>query len=262
MRVYAEVVRQTFRRMTAYRGATAAGVFTNTVFGFLLAYVLLAVYDERQDVGGFDPTDAVTFVFVAQALLMTAGMFGDSEMGERIRTGDVVADLYRPVDFHGWWAAVAYGKACFYALFRGVPPFVIGAAAFDLRLPALATAPWFVVSVAAGVAVAFGWRFLLGLSSFWLLDDRGASGLGLMVALFFSGVFIPVVFFPPWLETVARVLPFASMIQVPVEVFLGKHSGLGAAGVVGGQLLWAVALGAAGRLVLARAVRRVEVHGG
>lgn len=262
MRVYAEVTRQTFRRMSAYRGATAAGVFTNTVFGFLLAYVLLAVYQERAQVGGFDPVDAVTFTFVAQALLMAVGMFGDAEMAERIRTGDVVADLYRPVDYHAWWAAVACGKAAFYAVFRGVPPFLVGAAVFHLRLPALSALPWFAVSLAAAVAVAFGWRFLLSLSAFWLLDDRGARALGVLVALFLSGVFVPVVFFPAWLETTARTLPFASMVQVPAEVFLGKHTGAGAARVVALQAAWALVLAGAGRLVLARAVRRVVVHGG
>ncbi|MDQ3978162.1 MAG: ABC-2 family transporter protein, partial [Actinomycetota bacterium] len=217
---------------------------------------------ERAEVGGFDPTDAVTFVFVAQGLLMTVGIFGDPEMAERIRTGDVVADLYRPVDFHAWWAAVAYGKSAFYLLFRGILPFVVGAVAFHLRLPPLTTFAWFLVSVAAGVAVAFGWRFLLSLSAFWLLDDRGPTSLGLLVAMFFSGVFIPVVFFPPWLETLARALPFASMVQVPIEIFLGKHPGLAAAGAIAGQLVWAFVLAGLARLVLARAVRRVVVQGG
>lgn len=262
VRVYAEVSRRTFRRMTVYRGATAAGVFTNTVFGFLIAYVLLAVYRERAEVGGFDPVDAVTFTFVAQALLMAVGMFGDSEMAERIRTGDVVADLYRPVDYHAWWAAIAYGKAAFYLIFRGIPPFAVGAAVFHLRLPALSAVPWFLVSVAVAVAVAFGWRYLLSLSGFWLLDDRGPRALGVLVALFLSGVFVPVVFFPAWLETTARTLPFAAMVQVPAEIFLGKHTGADAARVVAVQAAWALILAATGRLVLARAVRRVVVHGG
>lgn len=262
MQVLAVVARQTFRRMTAYRGATAAGLFTNTVFGFLLAYVLLAVYRERAEVGGFDARDAVTFTFVAQSLIMVVGLFGDSEISERIRTGDVVADLFRPVDLHAWWAAVAYGKAAFYAIFRGVPPFLLGAAVFDLRVPPLPTWPWFVASVLAAVAVAFGWRFLLALSAFWLLDDRGPTGLGLMVALFLSGLFVPLPFFPEWLETVARGLPFASMLQIPAEVFLGKHAGVDAARAVAVQCVWALALGIAGRVVLARAVRRVEVQGG
>lgn len=262
MRVVAAIVRQTFRRMTAYRGATAAGVFTNTVFGFLLVYVLLAVYREREEVGGFDAVDAVTFTFVAQALIMVVGLFGDSEMAERIRTGDVVADLFRPIDLQLWWAAVAYGKAGFYALFRGIPPFLIGVAVFEVRMPPAGAWPWFVASVLAAVAVAFGWRFLLALSAFWLLDDRGASSLGLLVAIFMSGLFVPVVFFPGWLESLARALPFASMLQVPVEVFLGKHAGADVHRVVGVQCAWALVLAGAGRAVLSRAVRRVVVHGG
>lgn len=262
MLVYAVVARQTFRRMTAYRGATAAGVFTNTVFGFLLAYSLLAVYRFRPQVGGFDAVDAITFTFVAQALIMTVGLFGDNELPARIRTGDVVADFYRPVDIQAWWASVAYGKAAFYVLFRGIPPFVVGALAFDVRLPAATTWPWFLASVAAAVSVAFGVRFLLALTAFWLMDERGAAGMGLLAGMFFSGVMVPVVFFPPWLEAVARALPYPAMLQLPCEVFLGKHPGWGAAGIIAVQLAWAAGLAALGRLVLARAVRKLVVQGG
>ena len=111
LRLYAEVARSTFRRVTTYRGATFAGVVTNTVFGFILAYVLVAVFNQRGNVGGFDTTDAVTYVFVTQGLLMVVGIFGNFEMAERIRTGDVAVDLCRPYDFQGWWLAVHYGKA-------------------------------------------------------------------------------------------------------------------------------------------------------
>lgn len=262
MRVYFEVARRTFRRMTTYRGATVAGVFTNTAFGFLLAYVLLAVYAERPEVGGFDPADAVTFTFVVQGMLMVVGIFGDLEIAERVRTGDVVSDLARPVDYQAWWGAVAYGKAAFYAVFRGIPPFLVGAIVFDLRVPGAAVWPWFVASAAVAVAVAYGWRFLLNLCAFWILDVRGPNQLGSLAAQFLSGAYVPIVFFPLWLADAARVLPFASMMQLPVEVFLGKHTGGDVAGVLVLQLFWAVVLLALGRLVFARAVHRVVVHGG
>ena len=249
--------------MRLYRGATVAGVFTNTVFGFLLAYVLLAVYEERQAVGGFDATDAVTFTFVAQALLMVMGIFGDLEMADRITTGDVILDLQRPYDHQAWWAGVSYGKAAYYAIFRGVPPFLAGALVFHLRLPAtVGQAMAFVVSVALGVGVAFGWRYLLGLTAFWLFDIRGANQLGWMVAQFLGGSFVPIVFFPTWLEATARALPFASMLQVPVEVWLGHLEGLGLAGALLLQVAWAAALLFAGRYVMGRAVRRLVVQGG
>lgn len=36
-----EVAVRSYRRQAIYRGATLAGVFTNSVFGFIHAYVLL-----------------------------------------------------------------------------------------------------------------------------------------------------------------------------------------------------------------------------
>jgi ABC-2 type transport system permease protein len=262
MRLYVEVARRTYGRISTYRSATLAGVFTNTVFGFLLAYVLLAVYAQRSEVGGFDAVDAVTFTFVAQGLLMVLGMFNDTEIADRITTGDVIVDLQRPYDHQAWWASVSYGKAGYYAIFRGVPPFVVGALVFDLRLPSPGDAVAFVVSLTLAVGVAFGWRYLLQLTAFWLLDVRGANQLGWLAAQFLSGAFLPIVFFPLWLETICRALPFASMLQLPVEVWLGQYDAVGLVGVFALQAGWAVALVLAGRHVMRRAVRRVVVQGG
>ncbi|MFZ6004877.1 MAG: ABC transporter permease [Actinomycetota bacterium] len=262
MRLYLEVARRTYRRVATYRGATVAGVFTNTVFGFLLAYVLLAVYEQRADVGGFDARDALTFTFVAQGMLMPLGMFSDTEIADRITTGDVVVDLQRPYDHQGWWAGVGYGKAAYYVIFRGIPPFLAGALVFDLRLPSPANALAFALSAALAVGVAFGWRYLLQLSAFWLLDVRGANQLGWLAAQFLAGAFVPLVFLPDWLETTARALPFAAMLQVPLEIWLGKHTGAGLVGMVALQAVWLVLLVASGRAVLSLALRRVVVQGG
>ena len=263
LRLYAEVARSTFRRVTTYRGATFAGVVTNTVFGFILAYVLVAVFNQRGNVGGFDTTDAVTYVFVTQGLLMVVGIFGNFEMAERIRTGDVAVDLCRPYDFQGWWLAVHYGKAPFYLVFRGLPPYLLGALVFDLRLrPDVPTFLAFLVSTALAVGVAGAYGFILQSLAFWLIDIRGLSQLGWITAQFFAGTYLPLVLFPAWLESVARVLPFASMIQFPVEVFLGKHTGANLAGVFMLQLFWLVALVATGRVLLARATQKLVIQGG
>jgi ABC-2 type transport system permease protein len=262
MRLYLEVARRTCARMSTYRSATLAGVFTNTVFGFLLAYVLLAVYRERTLVGGFDAVDAVTFTFVAQGLLMPLGLFSTTEIADRITTGDVVVDLQRPYDHQAWWAAVQAGQAAFYVVFRGIPPFVAGAMVFDLRLPSVARALVFAVSLALAVAVSFGWRYLLQMSAFWIIDVRGPNQLGMLAAHFLCGAFVPIVFFPGWLEGLCRALPFASMVQHPIEIWLGQHDGAGVVRILALQVGWLVALGAAGRLVLSRAVQRVVVQGG
>ena len=229
MRLDWEIARRGYRRYAAYPAATVAGVFTNTIFGFMLAYILLAVFETRTDVGGWDATDAVTYVWFAQAMLMTVYAFGWYEVALRIRSGDIAADLARPLDPLRYWLAFDYGRAFYHFVFRGIPPFVIGALVFDFRLPASVTT-WVavLVSLALAVAVSFGWRFLYNAAAFWLLDYRGVGTLAISISLLFSGFVIPLTFFPDWLEQIARALPFAAMVQIPVEIFLGQVTGAGA----------------------------------
>lgn len=264
--VYAAVARYGFRRYATYRVATAAGVFTNTVFGFVLAYGYLALWAERPALGGYDPAQAVTFVWIGQALLAAVALLGGGlheELQERIRSGDVVIDLYRPVDLQLWWLAAELGRAAFHLLGRGVAPMAVGAVAFELALPADPVV-WaaFLMSVWAAVVVGFALRYLVALSSFWLLDGAGLNMVSTLLGTFFSGMLLPLTVFPPGVSTAVQWLPWAALLQVPADVLLGRHAGPGLLWALAFQAGWAVVLLAAGRAVQRAAVRRVVVQGG
>ncbi|MFJ8074711.1 ABC transporter permease [Streptomyces sp. NPDC096176] len=266
MRLYAVVAAGGFRRYATYRLATAAGVFTNTVFGFILAYTYMALWDERPQLGGYDQSEALTYVWLGQALLMTCAMMGggfEDELIERIRTGDIAIDLYRPADLQLWWLAGDLGRAAFHLLGRGIVPMVLGALAFDLALPG-SPLTWvaFLVSVALGVVVSFAVRFLVSLSAFWLMDGAGVMQMCWLAGLFFSGMLLPLNLFPGVLGDVARAMPWSSLLQVPADVFLGKHTGWGLVEAYAFQGGWALVLLAAGRLLQSVATRRVVVQGG
>ena len=47
-------------------GRRSRAIFTNTVFGFIQAYILLAVYEHRTNVGGYDRADALTYVWLSR----------------------------------------------------------------------------------------------------------------------------------------------------------------------------------------------------
>jgi ABC-2 type transport system permease protein len=253
-----EIAKRGWRRYAAYPAATVAGVFTNTVFGFIQAYILLAIYRHRATVGGYDPADSVTYVWLVQALLMTVQVFGWQELALRVREGSIATDLARPLDPQRYWLAFDLGRAPYHFLYRGIAPFVVGAFVFHLHYPSPADALLFVLSVALAVVVSLFFRFLYNLPAFWLLDIRGVVILVVSVSLFFSGAIIPVAYFPGWLAAIARALPFAAILQTPVDVWLGKAH----AWQIAIQAAWAVALFAAGRVVLRRATRKLVVQGG
>ncbi|MEU9419744.1 ABC-2 family transporter protein [Streptomyces sp. NPDC048272] len=265
--LYTAVAAGGFRRYATYGTATAAGVFTNTVFGFIVAYTYIALWDERPGLGGYDQAEALTFVWVSQSLLAAGALIGggfQEEIQERVRTGDIAVDLYRPADLQMWWLASDLGRAAFQLLGRGVLPIVAGALAFRLALP---TDPWrwllFLVSVTLGLVVGFGVRYLLGLAAFWLMDGTGINMMATVVSIFCSGMLLPLTVFPGAFGELVRALPWAAMLQVPMDVLMGKHSGAGdAAGALAFQVFWAVVLLGLGRLVQSAATRKVVVQGG
>lgn len=265
MRLDWELARRGYRRYAAYPGATLAGLFTNVVFGFLIAYILLAVYEQTDIVGGYDVRDALAYVWISQGLFSVVAIFGPSwwELARRVQTGDVATDLQRPLDLQRAALAEDVGRAVYQVLWRAVPQFVLALLLFEITIPDEA-ARWLVfgVSVALAVLVSFGIRFLLNLSSFWLLDYRGSTLLAIAVTNLLSGMIVPLAFFPGPLDTIVRLTPFAAMLQAPIDVYVGEPVGGSVALVLALQVTWALALYAAGQLVLTAGTRKLVVQGG
>ncbi len=264
MRTYWEVARRAFRRFATYRGATSAALFTNVVWGVLLSAVVVAVIDARDGapVDGVDRAALVTMIWLGQGMLGVVNVFNrNPELSDRIRSGDVVVDLYRPVDLQAWSAAVDGGRAAYEVLVRFVPPVAIGIAFFGAELPAPADVPAVVVAMVLAVAVSFAIHFLAAASGFWLLDSRGVDRAVMTIWIVGAGMTVPLPLLPDAIEVPLSLLPFASTVQIVSDVWTGTASpSVGAA--LGLQLAWAVALIGAGRVVLARATRRVVIQGG
>jgi ABC-2 type transport system permease protein len=196
-------------------------------------------------------------------MAMMGGGFQD-ELTERIRTGDVAIDLYRPADLQTWWLAADCGRAAFHLLGRGIVPLLCGALFFDLALPANPlTWVLFLLSAAAGIVVSFAIRYLVVLTAFWLLDGAGVTTVAGLATMFFSGTLLPLNVFPGALGDIARLLPWAALLQIPADILLGVSTGPATlARSFGFQIAWAVALLAAGRALQAVATRKVVVQGG
>ena len=264
--LHVAVATRAFRRYSTYTAATLAGIFTNSVFGVIYSFAYLALWDQNPDAGGYNATDAVTYVWLGQALLMTVALWGGGttdDLAERIRTGDVAVDLYRPVGLLGWYLAADLGRATYHLLTRGVAPTFIGLLLFDIRMPAGPVAALaFLVSLPLAVTVSFALRFLVASTAFWLLDASGPRVLSGAMAVFFSGMALPLVLFPGWLGTLATALPWSAMIQVPNDIWLGKHPGVDVLQAIGFQAAWALALLGCCALVLRAATRKVVLQGG
>ncbi|MFI7605027.1 ABC transporter permease [Micromonospora sp. NPDC049366] len=237
---------------------------TNVVFGFLRCYVLLAVAGAAGSAAGYDPRQLATFVWVGQGLLAVVLLWGWTELADRIRTGDVTADLLRPVHPVTAYLATDLGRAGYAALARLLPPVLVGPLFFPVHLPARwPTVPLFVVSAAAAVVLCFACRFLVNATAYWLEDVRGPMILWTLGSGVLAGLYFPLRFLPEWLyQTLWIVTPFPSLLQTPLDVLVERDPTPVQLGLVAVQVGWALLLLGACRWVQGRAERRLVVQGG
>jgi ABC-2 type transport system permease protein len=252
-----------FRRFATYRQAMLAAVFTNTMFGFLRSAILLAVAAAAAAVG-YDAPKLLTFVWVGQGLIGVVLLWAPTDLADRIRSGDVIVELLRPMPLVWQHLAGDAGRAAYAMLTRFVGPVVVGALAFDLYLPRRpATYVLFLVSTVLAIVVCFGCRFVVNAAAYWLLDARGPQIAWTLCSGVLGGLFFPLWFLPdPVAVAVIAATPFPSIIQLPLDVLVERGDVSAQLVLVGVQAVWAALMVATCLAVQRRGERKLVIQGG
>ena len=252
-----------FRRFATYRQAMLAAIFTNTVFGFLRSAILLAVAGAAAAIG-YDAPKLLTFVWVGQGLIGVVLLWAPTELGDRIRSGDVIVELLRPAPLVWQYLAGDLGRAAYAMLTRFVGPIVVGALVFNLYVPRRpATYLLFVLSTVLAIVVCFGCRFLVNAAAYWLLDARGPQIAWTLCSGVLGGLYFPLWFLPgPLAVAIVAATPFPSIIQLPLDVLVERGDVSEQLLLIGVQAAWAAIMVLACLAVQRRGERKLVVQGG
>jgi ABC-2 type transport system permease protein len=263
LRFYIEVARTAFRRQLIYRWANLAGLLTNAFFGSVFSYVIIALYHARPVVAGYNVSDTLRYTWLVQSMIMVVLPFGWLDLMQTIRSGEVVADMSKPCDFYWYWFSREIGRDIYYLLFRCIPTYICGMLLFGIGLPT-GWHTWLAYSLTfpLGAMIGIAYRFLYNVSAFWIIEAQAVATLALVVALFFTGSYVPLPFFPPGLLMLANWLPFNGLMNLPAELLVGKLTGGSVLFEIGRQILWLIVLTLFVRAVTARAGRRIISQGG
>jgi len=259
------LTRAGFRRHATYRQATVAAVFTNSIFGFLRCFVLIAAGRAAgEELAGYDEGQLALYTWVSQGLIGVVALWGWAELGDRIRSGEVVSDLLRPVHPVLAFLYADLGRAGVAGVTRFVAPVACGALFFPVYVPRrIETYPIFVVSALLAAVVCFGARYLVNSAGYWLLDIRGVVTAWTFGTTLLAGLAFPLHLLPGWLATAIWIgTPFPSMLQAPLDVIVERGSTAYALGLVAGQAVWAGVLLALCAWVQARATAKLVIQGG
>lgn len=271
MRPYLSVLSARFRTLLQYRAAAWAGFGTQAFWGVVRIMIFSGFYASSSEPAPLTYDQMIGYVWLGQALLLLIPFRRDNDIIRMIRTGNICYELVRPVRLYGYWFARQIALRTAPVILRAVPMLVLVVIIFPL-------AGWDSWALHGPVSAAAFFLFLLSLLAatllscsltvtsyatlFWTIGSEGVETLLGVLIWAFSGIIIPIPFYPDWMQPVFRVLPFRGLIDVPFRIYLGSIGGAKASYEIGIQFAWVVALIILGNYMLNRGLKRVAVQGG
>jgi len=222
---------------------------------------------------GWHAGDAMTmqqtasYIWLQQALLALFMPWGnDQEIFGYIREGNVAYELARPMDLYSMWFARNIALRASRAVLRCFPVILFAMllpAPYGLMLPQPGPQTLYaLVSCLLSLHLVVAFNMLAYIVTFWTISPQGVNILFQSSCDILSGQLIPIPFMPLAMQQAVRLSPFAYMQDVPLRIYSGSIAGTDIAWSMAGQAMWLCILLLAGRLLMARALRRVVVQGG
>ena len=265
MRKYLAFAASAFQRTLTYRFELWVELFINVLFMLIYVYLWKALYIGKSAVAGYDLTRILTYIVVSQTLLSFHFTLRIARViEEKVRTGEVVTDLMKPVDFQLMLLATGVGTSFHTVLFNMLPKLLLFYGGLSLLLPgSILTVGAFIVSVMLGFVILFNIEFLIGILAFWVVEIRGIYFAVIWgISWFFSGYFLPLEHYPAFLAKMAEYLPFQAIIYSPTAIYVGGITGNAVIVALLIQLFWTVALMGLGRFAYRAALRKLAIQGG
>jgi len=213
----------TFKEWGAYRSHSMVSIFVGPVYFIVQYFIWTAVYGDIDTLNGMALTQMIRY-FGAVALIGYLTMdFADWNLDMLIRTGRFLTYAIRPMNHRLFAFSQKVGHRILGFIIEFIPCILIFTLLFGIDMRP-AYIGWTIVSIALAYLMNFFVRYCLGMVSFWIVQTGGIRAVYSLLGGIFSGMFIPLVFFPQPLQIIQFFLPFQYTSYVPAMVFLGHYS--------------------------------------
>lgn len=263
MSMYIEMIRVRFLMMLAYRTNYYSGILIYSINIGAYYFLWSAIYGGKEEIQGLTVAQMTTYLAVAWMARAFYYNNIDREIAAEIKEGKVAIEMIRPYSYLGMKTMQALGEGIFRLLFFSVPGMIIVSLIFPVSFTAgLTTWMFFFISLALSFIVNSQINLLTGIMTFFLFNNTGLIRAKRVVIDLFSGLLLPISFYPEWAQTVMSYLPFQAISYVPSMIFTEGFVGQEIYHALLLQAFWVVILLIPIRLLWILAKKQLIVQGG
>ncbi|UOY91822.1 ABC-2 family transporter protein [Ectobacillus sp. JY-23] len=243
MAKYIEMIRIRFLMMLAYRTNYYSGILIYTINIGAYYFLWTAIYGEKESIQGLSVAQMTSYVAVAW--MARAFYFNniDREIATEIREGRVAVELIRPYNYLGMKVMQGLGEGIFRFAFFSIPGMVIVALLFSLTVTTkVDTWLFFLVSLMFSFIINTQINLITGMMTFFLFNNDGFMYAKRVLIDLFSGLLLPISFYPLWAQDVMKFFPFQAISYIPSMIFSEGIRGSAIWNAIFFQAVWAIVL--------------------
>ncbi|CAM3858956.1 ABC transporter permease [Mesobacillus zeae] len=263
MAKYIEMIRIRFLMMLAYRTNYYTGILIYSINIGAYYFLWNAIYAGKSEIEGLSSIQMTTYVAVAW--MARAFYFNniDREMAMEIKEGKVAVELIRPYSYLMMKTMQGLGEGIFRLFFFSFPGMLIVSLIFPLEFSADANT-WglFAVSILLSFMINTQLNLLTGITTFFLYNNTGLIRAKRVIIELFSGLLLPISFFPGWAQSVMNYLPFQGISYIPSMIFTNGFTGGEALHGILIQAIWVIVLIVPIRVLWLLAKKQLVIQGG
>ena len=260
-RKYLIIARVSLSNALMYRASLISSFLAYSLYIYIFVGLWRAIYQEGS-VHGYTYVQIVWYLTMTEIVgFFAGGVAMYRTMNDDVKSGAIAYVVGRPVHYIAYQLSNSAGQAAFNFAVFGALAALLGLS-FVGPLPgfSLLSVPAILLSVSLGFLLQFFFMMLIGLTAF-ILEDNLAMYLVFSKLTFMLGTFLPVEFLPPWLQPVAKALPFSYISWAPAKLFVAFTPALFFE-LVPMQLMWTALMAAAALFFYRAGERSLQINGG
>ena len=260
---YLAFSRIAFLQILSYRMRYFTGIFSYLINVTVYYFIWKAIYAQSDNIEGFDFGHMLTYIAVGWIIRSFYFNNIDQELAIAVTEGKLAMDLIKPVRIQSMYIAQALGESLFRMVLLSAPTALALMIVYPIQKPAsLVHFAGFFASVFMSFFIVAGINFCVGTFAIRLKSILGLLRAKYFLLELFSGLLIPISFFPQVFQDVFIFLPFQYISYVPVLIYLGKISGLGIVKSLAIQIFWFAALIFIGNALWQWSSKKITIQGG
>ena len=263
MRFYINTIKNAMQIQLAYRSSVWIKLLSKMLFLYVQVEVWRGFYASNIGVSLEKGLEETIAYVVASCLISGFVDFATIEyVNSRIRTGDIIIDLMRPVNYILYVFCYNFGKVLMTIFFYTIPLLILGIC-LGFHLPNIINIFSVLLMVIAAMIINFFFSYIIGILAVWFRVTWPINMAMKAIHKLLSGAWIPIWLFPDILKRITSCFPFQYIYYAPAYI-LSKEKIIFSEFVILfiTQIIWIFILSGITALVWFYAKKRLDVQGG